>query len=60
MPQQRFKLHISLKYANIELNAFSRHVVDGHASFNLVGVHIILLLPYSINNDRHIPVCMTG
>ncbi len=51
MLQQRFKLQISLDYDNIEQNAFSWLVVDGHVSFNLVGVHIILLLPCSINND---------
>ncbi len=34
--------------------------VDCHVIFNLVGVHSTLLLPYSINNDRHSPVCMTG
>ncbi len=60
MPQQRVKLQISLNYANIEQNVFSWCVVDGHVSFNLVGVHITLLLPYSINNDRHSPACMTG
>ncbi len=42
-----------LIYANIEQNAFSWCVVDGHVSFNLVGVHITLVLPYSINNDTH-------
>ncbi len=59
MPQQRFKLQITLNYANIEYSAFSCRVVDGHASLQKVGVHITLLLPYSINNDRHSPVCMT-
>ncbi len=60
MRQQRFKLQISLHYANIEQNTFSWGVVDGHVSFNLVGVHITLVLPYhvySINNDRRI-ACM--
>ncbi len=53
MLQKRFKLHISLHYANIEQNAFSWLVVDSHVSFKMVGEHITLLLPYSINNDRH-------
>ncbi len=60
MRQQRFKLQISFHYANIEQNTFSWGVVDGHVSFNLVGVHITLVLPYhvySINNDRRI-ACM--
>ncbi len=35
-------------------------VVGGHVSFNLVRLHITLLLPYSINNDRHSPACITG
>ncbi len=39
MPQKRFKLQISLNYANIEQNAFSGGVVGGHVSFNLVGVY---------------------
>ncbi len=60
MPQHRFIVKISLNYANIEQNAFSCRVVDGHVSFKMVGVHITLLLPYGINNDRHSPVCMTG
>ncbi len=33
MPQQRFKLQISLNYAHIEQNAFSRSVVGGNVSF---------------------------
>ncbi len=46
MPQEMFKLQISLSYANIEQNAFSWCVVDGHVSFIKNGrVHIILLLP---------------
>ncbi len=60
MPEQKFKLQNSPNYANIEQNSFSWRFVDGHFSFNLVGVHIILLLPYGINNDRHNPVCLTG
>ncbi len=61
LSQQRFKLKlkISLKNANTEQNVFSWHV-NGHVSFNLVGVYITLLSPYSINNDRHSLVSMTG
>ncbi len=49
------QLQMSFKYANIEQNAFSWRVVESHVnvSFKMVGVHITLLLPYSINNDRH-------
>ncbi len=60
MPQQRFKLQISLNYANIEQNAFSWCVVDGHVSFKMVEEHTTLLLPYSVNNVRDSPTCITG
>ncbi len=53
VPQKRIKFQISLHYANIEQNAFSWCVVDRHVSFKMVEVHITLLLPYSVNNDRH-------
>ncbi len=43
MPQQRLKLQLSLHYANIEQNAFSWPVVDGHVNFKMDGVHITLL-----------------
>ncbi len=55
MPQQMFKLQMFLNYANIEQNAVSCCVVDGHDSFNLVGMQITLLLSYSINNGRPSP-----
>ncbi len=58
MPQQTFKLQISLNYAYIEQIVLLWCVVD--MSFNLVRVHITLLFPYRINNDIHSPVCLIG
>ncbi len=54
--QEKFKLQFSYNYANINRNAFCWGVNDGHVSINLFRVHITLLLPYNINNDRHSPV----
>ncbi len=46
MPQQRFKLQISVHYANIEQNMVSWCVINGHVSLKMVRVHITLLSPY--------------
>ncbi len=35
---KRFKVQMSLNYANIKQNAFSWHVVAGHVSFKIVSV----------------------
>ncbi len=45
MPQQSFKLQMSLNFATIEQNAW--RVINGHVSFKMVGVHITLVLPYT-------------
>ncbi len=51
MPQQMFKLQISLNYVNIKQNVFFWGVADGNVSFNLVGC--ISLCPYHIVLDGY-------
>ncbi len=43
----------------LKTNRFLNVLLYGILAFNLVRVHITLLLPYSINNDGHNPVCLT-
>ncbi len=52
MPQQRFKLQLSLKYVNIEQNAFSWCLVDDHVRFKIVRVHIYPKVKLQISVDH--------
>ncbi len=57
MPQQRC-ITLNSNFFSIMLILNKIHflevfAIDGHISFNLVRVHITLLLTYSINNDTH-------
>ncbi len=53
--QQRFKLHISLNYANIEQNAFYWPDIDGHVNFKMVWMHhpALYLTTYSLWSAMH-------